>query len=393
MPRGTVTNGLLQSAAMNAAPWSASNIPTRTIGQADPWGGTTATLLVESTDGGATSHEVEQTPAASFNQRWCIASCYVKAGTRGYFALAPNAGANVAIFDLTNLAVAGGNGTLAAQGITAGIEIAREDAAWRRLWVAYLQSTNSALRHYICNSASAPITYTGTGGNAMTIAGCMLEVAAPGQETPSPFVASGASAGVGPRDYRENLALQSEDISIVGGAPWVQSAVGNAAYAGALPTGVSKMVTLTGTSAVSAHATYQNASSGYTGSETRTFACYAAKVSGSGFIVLAGRSGNAYAYFDLNGGVATVGALCTAVMVPTNVAGIYRCAITYTHDGAAETCRLYLSSGVGTISYNAAADGVAVGGIQVARTNRMPDYVKTTSGLYIPNGAPRRLAA
>lgn len=368
-PRGTVVNGLLQTGALGGAPWSQSNLPTITGGQLDPFGGTGASLLVESTDGAATAHETEQVPGAAFNGQVCIASAYFKLGTRLFFAIAPNSGGNGAVFDPSTFAAVGSNGSIAGQGIGVGVEPCRENPAWGyRAWVKFRHTVGGGLRFYPCGNGAPPLTYQGNGSGALTLYGPMIEIAQPGQDTPSPYVASGATAGVGRRECRQNLILWSEDFTK---AAW---------------TNVSTTVTpgqvdpLGGVSATKLAMTAA-------GVIYQTFA-----VGTPGLVVGGTYTEQVWLWTD-GGGKATIGlrmagsggTLVQQAVTLTNVPKLYSITAPLTGTG----------STIFSIENRAGLGGDGIAGYcyawrpAAAQTNGPFDYIRTTSAPANANGAPR----
>jgi hypothetical protein len=212
MTRGLVTNKFLQSSAMTASPWAAPQNLTPTAGQADPFGGTEATLWTETVDGGATSHLMQQVPQSTPIGTWLIASVYFKTGVRTCIGIAPNGGGNSACFNPTTGVVTGTNGSLLVQGIFGGVEVCREDPTYSRAWLLYRTTNTSEVRFYVANVGTS-LTYQGNGSAALTTYGAMVEVAQPSQTTPSLYVASGATAGTGKRDYRQNWLAYSDNLT------------------------------------------------------------------------------------------------------------------------------------------------------------------------------------
>lgn len=206
-PRGIVTNYALQSNGLYLSPWAISGSGiVQTTGQADPFGGTGATLWTESTDGAPASHFEFINIDSSLRGATVIQSLYVKAGARTQFLLygTGQSQAIVVSYDLSALTLVGANGTLATQGVTGGVEVVPGASTWRRGWVKYRTAPTTTLetRWYI--GASNVFAYQGNGSAALTVYGAQVEVAQPGQDSPSPYVASGATPGVGPRDTRQN---------------------------------------------------------------------------------------------------------------------------------------------------------------------------------------------
>lgn len=203
-------------------------------------------------------------------------------------------------------------------------------------------------------------------GQSIIVTGEMIEEAAPGQLTPSPYYVSGATSGVGPRDTRENFARATEDLSNT--TYWTrQAGVGAAAPA----TNNGRIANLVDfTAAASLNGIYQALPASILSAQKNTHAIW----------LRADTPGDVWledAYFGTL--YRTICSLTTnwqRFMVTTPA-----------YANVASIGGMFLAKPAAN-----AANQFYASGAQTARTNQMPDYVRTTSGIYVPNGAPRSLA-
>lgn len=212
MARGLATNLALQSQGMITG-WTTNRYLAGTTGQSDPLGGTNATLWTEQGDGASAGHYTSATvtglPAANTK---VLVSWYVKPSTRNYAAFWAQSGAIIVGFDLVNLT---SNNTA---GSPLAVSVESVGGGWVRCSVLYLSAGSSdTFRFYAATSISS-IQYTGSAGtNAQTTFGAMVEAPTWTQTTPSPYVVTGAAVASGPREWRQNLALQSAALA---STPW-----------------------------------------------------------------------------------------------------------------------------------------------------------------------------
>lgn len=360
-PRGTVTNYLQQSNGLVLSPWGFTNLPANTPNQADPLGGTRATAFTETVDAG-TSHITYGTAlSAALNQR-IIVSVYFKAGARSCLAIAPGAATCYVNFDSAALTA----GTISGPVLGYGIEQVQGAPGWVRAWVV-CNVAFAEMRYYV-TSTSAGLNYTGTGAVAATFFGAMVEIAVPGQTTPSPYVASGATSGVGRRDTRQNLVIGSE--TSLGLVPFTGITFADNSTDVPPPAPGMAVVKVT-----------------YDGSGTaNNFRLAAAtgnaimRVTGYvGCVWMRTLTGTRNVETSINGIGSTLATLTTTWQrVPVYMTG-----------NGSSFLYLHVKDGVGVNS----AGSFYVSGFQIAQagTGTVPDYVKTTSAPFNPNGAPRSL--
>ena len=243
-PRGTATNLALQTDDVTVAPWTVDTV-------------TTAAYAGPFPTGVASMRVITDTAAVSAHRVYQARSGIIPLGTRciGSFHLARTAGTGRIICALNGasiyldvdpatgafgaLATAIGSGGLISRGV--------QDLGgglYRGFGEFYAGALDAYLQAYMNNGAS--VTY-GNGGSPTSIAvgGFMIEIAAPGQTTPSPYAPSGATAGVGPRDGRQNWFACSDNLTkwAAVGSPTVAAGTVTAASAAAYirqtaPTGI-----------------------------------------------------------------------------------------------------------------------------------------------------------
>jgi hypothetical protein len=374
MPRGTVTNVHLQSEDVSdvVAYSKAASAVIGAFGGALPAG---VSLAKTVSDSGASStvYYVSGTntliPGTAY-----IASAFVQyqAGS-GWFFFGGQDG--------TSLAGRYFNAQTGAIGNTGGAYMPQVDDrfgnGWKRVSMGFVATPLAAADATIyLGTADGTLSYTAN-GQSIAVTGLQVEIAQPGQLSPSPYVASGATPGVGPRDYRENLALSSEDTTA-----WTIDGVS--------PSVVGGVVTLTENGANAPHRIYQAINPLVTGPMVIAFD---AEYTGSRRYVVGYWSGGAQATFDLvTGQVTNTAFITSAKAYPTSVPNRWRCLMQVTNVSAVSTnfqIMLNATSGAFASYPGDGVSGLRVTRMQVARTNQMPDYVKTTSGIWCPSGAPR----
>jgi hypothetical protein len=370
-PRGTVVNQLLQTDGLIVSPWA--NNPSFTTllgGQADPFGGTGATRITESVDGSAQAHFVYQTQPASLRGAPQICtSVFFLPGARSCVNLAPNGGGNAIGFDCAALAVIGTNGTLATQGVTAGVEVVQGAPAWRRCWAIHPYTPNASIetRFYVSSVYSAA-NYQGNGSVAGYFFGAMAEVVVPNQTTPSPYVASGATSGVGRRDNRQNMLKGSGSPSFTYFSPSTGDSVATGV---ADPDGGSTAVAYTYGTATASYAYLSQTVAGADASRVWTLSMWLRVPSGTKALSLCLSN-------------LTVATVYKAITVTTTW---QRFSFTLTERQLAATAN---GLGVG-LAGAAAGDVFHVCRMQLEQANAPGPYVATTSAPFNPNGAPRSL--
>jgi hypothetical protein len=169
---GTGQNLLLQSNTFTNAAWSLSN-GTLTTGQADPFSGTTATLVTATATGGVGLSQGVTTNATY------TCSVYAKAGTSTWLRLFGGASSAPAFFNLGTGVVGTVSGSLI------GAAISNIGSGWYRCSITLVGSGAFAIR-----LADGDNNTTATNGTALTIYGAQVEVGS----TASAFIATTTTA-------------------------------------------------------------------------------------------------------------------------------------------------------------------------------------------------------
>lgn len=230
------TNLITYSQDFGNAAWAVDQL-TKTTGQVDPNGGTTAVLLTSTNTFSTYMYQVK----AGLG---CL-SIYAKAGTRSTFALIPTGYNNGAFFDLSSV-------TATASGIGSLAKIESVGGGWFRCSVATSSSTDFIVS--LSNIA-------GTGsviGDTMTFAfaqGETGDIATPYIATTTAAVSVGPVANVPRLDYLDSscpkLLLEPQRSSLVtfseqmNNAAWTKNAATITANASVSPDGYTNADTLT----------------------------------------------------------------------------------------------------------------------------------------------------
>jgi len=180
--KGSGNNLYLYSSSLTNAAWTVGNL-TVTGGQTDPFNGTTAALLTDTTTP-SVSHSIRQIPS-NVGSTYTL-SVYAKAGTSNYIGLA-NASTTVgSIFNLTTGAVtANWNGAPIS---TASTNIGN---GWWRLAITLSVSSASGIALFMSEDGTSWV-FTGT-GQTVYIAAPQYEVGT----SANPYVATSATAVYG----------------------------------------------------------------------------------------------------------------------------------------------------------------------------------------------------
>lgn len=199
-PRGTVTNLALRSEAILTSPWVGTNVTAPSSGTFSN-GVPKQTLTDNGTPG---LHYVAQTDSSRIGGVFII-SCFAKK-VAGSGIIALQYGAGITYFNLNT----GAWGTTNTAALTSSIE--DFGGGLYRISIRSLcTGANPVIDILLCSADASP-NYTGP-SQQVDVGGVMMEAPAPGQTTPSPYVASGATAGVGRREYRQNLLRYSDDLT------------------------------------------------------------------------------------------------------------------------------------------------------------------------------------
>jgi len=230
------TNLLTYSQDFSNAAWAVDQV-TKTTGQTDPNGGTTAVLLTSINTSSTYMYQVK----AGLG---CL-SIYAKIGTRSTFSLIPTGYNNGAFFDLSSV-------TATASGIGSLAKIESVGGGWFRCSVATSSSTDFIVSLSNIAGTDSVISDTMTFAFAQGETG---DIATPYIATTSAAVSVGPVANVPRLDYldssyprlllepqRTNLALYSEQFD---NAAWIKNAATITANASVSPDGTTNADTLT----------------------------------------------------------------------------------------------------------------------------------------------------
>lgn len=388
-PRGTVTNQNSQTERLDL--WGLLNAPTPTLYNgalpAELAGKATTAYVITDDSTASTGHGISQGPIITPTiGKFYIASAYFHAvAGAGWAARFDNNSASGRYVNLATGAVgSGGGGTGFFQASDAG-------GGWYRLSYLYqcTQAANSFYSRIYLAAGDGAAVYTGTGGaNQIAVCGVMHEEAVPGQLTPSPYVASGASAGVGPRDFGENFIKRSESVSA---SPWSVTELTPTAGQPD-PNGGTAAVTFLETANTNAHVNQQNTGIVLAAGASHTFATVV-KDAGRRYVVLrVGTSVGFECTFDLTLGSVTNQSSAVGKIIAIG-SGYYLAWITFTANATTTAATVQVAGSVAGGAYASYAGDVTKGFTQyrswLAQANQLPDYRKNTSGICVPSGAPR----
>lgn len=386
--RGTARNVIALSNGLTGSPWSTSQVGAHP-GATDPLGGTTATTWNDSVDGSPAGHILLQTPPPSVIGQTLITSVYFKPVARRFLGIAPNSGALNAIFGFDLLNIGSDTISLVNQGVTAGVETCREDPTWVRCWMKYKANQNP-LRIYICDAINA-LSYTGNGTLAITTWGAMTEIAQPGQDSPSPYLAAGSTplSVVGKREFRQNLTHLSEAWSNNTIGQLFNCSVVDAAVSD--PLGTSLGSTITATAGAGLHYANDRAAS-YQSGTPYVFSVWLQR-NNNDWAFITFPTDSQISYFNTNtGAMGSLGAGVSLVEIKAFGSGWYRVTLAATPGYTAATG----GWGVGIANANGGANFTAAGteklnvfGRHVSIGTSVHAYIKTLGSPVSPSGAPR----
>jgi hypothetical protein len=356
MPQ-TQQNTLKWSTLISASNYidSSANVTVAT-GQADPFGGTTASRLTDSVDGAGTQHQLNQNVQSALAGLTCCASVYVKAGqTNPQFAIAPNGAAVQVVFDTSTGAsslVNNSDGSYLSRGMVA--VTAQDGSTWYRCWVVYRPNAGFLFLQFYMAKTGA-LVYTGNGSGVSIIAGPQLVVGS----APGPYVATNATRVNGgtirsAAAQAQNLFAWSTDLA---NAAWIS---------------VDQPITKTGGQADafggttacrindSAHTgTFRFSQTLNVGTGIGAFLTQTvyAKAGTKSWIFLGDSTTGLGAWFDLTNGV--LGTVNTGITASIQAMGNgwFQCAVTSKNVTATTQPMFFLANGNGTVSYTGDGTG------------------------------------
>jgi hypothetical protein len=363
-----VTNLALQSESF-ASPWVPANVTIPAYVGAMPTMARAPTSgVVVSDDNNYGTHGVFLPPAGVVWGR-LIFSIFAKAvAGSGWFSPSGIRAGGYSYFDLVN----GALGTVPTSLLTPYMEAAGN--GWYRLALA---TTDAVVQTGLQQSlvlGNGGGAYQGVSGQRIALAGAMLEVAQPGQTTPSPYVVSGATAGVGRRETRQNYYRFSDDLTksehIKNTGIVIVSGSLDVPAPSDVPTAAVQKWTYDGSGVAGDYRLYSNA----------------------GAIELLYRKGVPYAWAMwmrvASGTLPLRVQLCINVQAITVTSTWQRFLILATGNG---------SLGIQPTVFSAAANNAAftlyTAGAQLVQGNNMPDYIATLGAPANANGAPRSIVS
>jgi len=369
-PRGTATNLILQSGHLDVSPWAPPIGAT-----ASPYAGALpegVDALVTLTDQGAAAHYVVQSVGVTTGVDVIVSGYARKIAGAGWMAVSIDGGATATYFDI---------GTGAVGNVSAGMtfaQVVQTEAAGVCRW-SFKQKApvGAATRVYAAN------------GNAVAMGGFQVEVAVPGQTTPSPPIATGAATAWGRRDTRQGLLPWSDTFSDASFVK-VRSSVALTAGGGSYDWAEDASASTTHELRLSGAGVDQPSAGAPAVIYVR------AQREARDWIALFGNGGGSYACFDLSAGA--VGTMSGARAIARGIApaedapGWWDVWHAFVSDGT--TPAIVMATADAGLSFSGSNGQVAtrVARAQLAQTNTRPDYVRTRGGIWCPNGAPRLLA-
>jgi hypothetical protein len=370
----------LNSQNFSGANWAASNF-SRTTGQADPFGGTSATLGTFTSNGGS---GLNQSGLALPSDRSHIVSIYARFGTWRWFEFTTVSGsATRSWVDMQNgvagATVAHSNFTVTSVGSGWFRISAKVQGAAEFYWTPRDGDGNAGAA--VANNGATFFVY-GFQAEAVTY-----------QTTPSTYNATTSAAYYGPRfDYdpatlvargllieeaRTNLVPYSQQINA--GGSWTLTAIGVPTTTTS-PDGTSNAYVMVPTAAAAAHFFFKNIT---VTAAAHTWTFYA-KANGYNFITLnaldpSGPTDNR-TWFNLGtGAVATNAAGNTASIVSIGN-GWYRCSVTRTVSAGSSAFEVVVSDADNTISFTGnGTSGVYAFGAQLEAGAFATSYIPTAA--------------
>lgn len=202
LPRGVVRNFVAQSGRVDTSPWTSLSMSLALYGGSLPTG---VDAMVTCTSSGAAGfHNVSQTPVMPPVGTKIIVSGYAsKAAGAGWILVQDGVATNV-YFNVGSGVPNAFSGALVEPTNVAGIY---------RWSFPMTVASGSKINVLLADADGTPTS--GTSTNSIVLGGIQIEIAAPGQTTPSPYVATQAAplSVYGKRETRQNLLRQSDKPS------------------------------------------------------------------------------------------------------------------------------------------------------------------------------------
>ena len=358
-------NLLQQSESIGTSPWTTPNVSV-TSGQTDPNGGSTAFLVVESTDGGSLRQAITQTGQLCYS----IVLKY-SSGTNKKASLFCTDANQQAGFDLEF-------GTVAyVSGSTATIESLGN--GWYKCAMTFTPSTASTLILF-------PNYESGVGGvfawhPQLNIGSTAKPYFPTTDRLNVPRLTYQNGGGGCPSLLLEkqstNLALYSEQFD---DASWTKARATITANATTSPDGTTNADKFIENTANDSHAVLSAISN--TSGQQYTVAIYAKAGERNWFLIYVGGGPAQGKFFNLSNG--TLGSVLGNAPNDSSIIdagnGWYRCSITYTATDASSDVTFQLATSDGTNVYTGnGTSGLFVWGIQVEQSSYPTSYIPTTS--------------
>lgn len=328
-------------------------------------------------DAASTLHFLSSASITSTDQAVQTFSCYVKAGTKSWVLLAPNAGQDCSVYFNVSTGAIGTVNT--SSGILIRYAIEFVGNGWYRCSVTYTHSgAVRGVQMYMAN-ADAGISYTGDGSGTLYIWGAQITGGQVGQYTQTVAAAVDTGPVRSKVQDRQNFALRSEQFD---NATWITGNTTVLANQAVNPVdGLTTADLLYPTTTGPNRYVVQGSISNVNPNSPLTVSVYA-KASGLNWMALADASGGAYrAWFNLATGViGTISAGYTAAIVNLG-GGWYRCSVTAT--SGTYGGNLFQLAGTdadnSTTATTSGTNGILIFGAQYVFSTRPGDYTPTTA--------------
>ena len=166
-------NVYLRSEQFDSASWAKASVTVSANASStfDPLGGHTADMMVDSVDGGVTSHFVDQNTPGVIGHTYTM-SVYAKAGTKSIIDLSPHGASVQQNFNLATCT----KGTLLNNSFSAFRDagIVSVGNGWCRAWVTWFDATGAANSRIWIETNDTGISYTGDGTGTIYLWGAQV---------------------------------------------------------------------------------------------------------------------------------------------------------------------------------------------------------------------------
>lgn len=364
----------------NNTNWSKVNTTVTPNSIIAPNGTTTASMITDSNDGGSTSHYLNQFVSTTHSGVVTL-SAFVKAGTKNFFALAPDGAAVQVMYNLST-----GNIDSFLNGTNLVRRYGMEDAGngWYRCWVTfYHDMTFNNFRFYICNSTGS-LTYTGAGTGTIYMWGTQLSMG----EKLKPYVWSNRqfrALNEAPPVKYENFLQYSEEFD---NAYWtkVASSITANAVVGPIPyDNLTTADSLVDTGVNTNHGITRTVT-GLVVGQSYTLSAWA-KGNNRSWVVLSALNGTAQSWVNLAGASAlgtSVGAIINRTF-EFFANGWFKTSITFVATATSTDIGIYAANANGTLSYlGSTTSAIYIFGAQLTNSTT-PQFYSRTGGSTVSN--------